>query len=568
MGFFYNGGGQDLLVESPSISVAMLSKPGHLALRRSGFTPMGPRRSNRLMAAQAEAIKLCTANLDKIKEAAPAVEMPAYDRSKITPGIVHMGVGNFHRGHQAVFTDDILALEGQEKWGYAGLGIRSGSAKIRDVLKEQDHLYAIWQKGLESSKPRVIGCHSMFVMAPEAPDDAVELLSKPDTKIITLTVTGKGYFIDFATNKLDVNNPDVIADIAALKEGSNKLKTAPGFIVAAAKKRAAAGVGGFAILSCDNVPENGVTIGTAVVEMAEAADPATAEWIKKECTFPNSMVDRIVPSTTEDFTKELATTHKIEDSYPILTEEFNLWVIEDKFPQGRPSWEKTKTGQCLFVEDVVPYELMKLRLLNSAHQAMAYPGALLGYKYVHDAMADPLVGKFMELYGAAAARTVPPVDGIDKDAWTTDVINRFKNPNVADTIYRLNEDATNRIAVALAPMLEEKAAVGGADLTEAEVKTIALPVACWIRSICEGESDGAGPLPELAKLNRDDKRAGLTPAAEAAWAAADEASAAAFLTAAFGEAKAKPAAAKALAENIKLLKEGGAKKLLETVNAK
>jgi len=182
-------------------------------------------------------------------------------------------------------------------------------------------------------------------------------------------------------------------------------------------------------------------------------------------------------------------------------------------------------------------------------------------------MADPLVSKFMELYGAAAARTVPPVKGIDKDAWTTDVINRFKNPNVADTIYRLNEDATNRIAVALAPMLEEKAAVGGADLTEAEVKTIALPVACWIRSMCEGESDGAGPLPELAKLNRDDKRAGLTPAAEAAWSGADEASATKFLTEAFGEEKAKPAVAKALAEELKLLKEGGVKALLESVNS-
>jgi mannitol 2-dehydrogenase len=278
------------------------------------------------------------------------------------------------------------------------------------------------------------------------------------------------------------------------------------------------------------------------------------------------MVDRIVPSTTEDFTQELATTHKIEDSWPILSEEFNLWVIEDKFPQGRPAWEKTKTGQCLFVEDVVPYELMKLRLLNSAHQAMAYPGALLGYKYVHDAMADPLVSKFMELYGAAAARTVPPVKGIDKDAWTTDVINRFKNPNVADTIYRLNEDATNRIAVALAPMLEEKAAVGGEALTEAEVKTIVLPVACWIRSMCEGESDGAGPLPELAKLNRDDKRASLQPAADAAWSAADETSAAKFLTEAFGEEKAKPVVAKALAEELKLFKEGGVKAVLESVN--
>merc|ERR1711953_529332 len=190
----------------------------------------------------------------------------------------------------------------------------------------------------------------------------------------------------------------------------------------------------------------------------------------------------------------------------------------------------------------------------------------LGDKYVHDAMADSLVFKFMELYGAAAARTVPPVDGIDKDAWTTDVINRFKNPNVADTIFRLNEDATNRIAVALAPMLEEKAAVGGEALTEAEVKTWALPVACWIRSMCEGESDGAGPLPELAKLNRDDKRASLQPAADAAWSAADETSATKFLTEAFGEEKAKPAVAKALAEELKLMKEGGVKALLESVN--
>merc|ERR1712048_420713 len=197
------------------------------------------------------------------------------------------------------------------------------------------------------------------------------------------------------------------------KEGSNKLKTAPGFIVAAAKKRAAAGVGGFAILSCDNVPENGVTVGTAVTEMAEAADAETSAWIKKECTFPNSMVDRIVPSTTEDFTKELADTHKIEDGWPILSEEFNLWVIEDKFPQGRPAWEKTKTGQCLFVEGVVPYELMKLRLLNSAHQAMAYPGALLGYEFVHSAMKNARLSSFMGHYGRVAARTVPPVKGIN-----------------------------------------------------------------------------------------------------------------------------------------------------------
>merc|ERR1711988_227211 len=149
--------------------------------------------------------------------------------------------------------------------------------------------------------------------------------------------------------------------------------------------------------------------------MAEAAAPEVAAYLKEKCTFPNSMVDRIVPSTTDEFTKDLAASKGIEDGWPILSESFNLWVIEDKFPQGRPSWEKATTGQCLFVEDVVPYELMKLRLSNSAHQAMAYPGALLGYELVHDAMADSRIAKFMEKYGAAATRTVPPVKGIDKD---------------------------------------------------------------------------------------------------------------------------------------------------------
>merc|ERR1719293_58529 len=199
--------------------------------RSSGLKRSGTLIIPRSTATDSDAIKLCTANLEKIAKAAPAVAQPSYDRTKVTPGIVHIGVGNFHRGHQAVFTDDILGLPGQEQWGYAGLGVRAGSAKIRDVLKEQDSLFTVWQKGIASSEPRIIGCHSLFVLAPSEPDAAVELLASPATKIITLTVTEKGYFIDFATGKLDTNNPDVQADIAALKEGSNKLKTAPGFIV-------------------------------------------------------------------------------------------------------------------------------------------------------------------------------------------------------------------------------------------------------------------------------------------------------------------------------------------------
>eukprot|EP00440_Ansanella_granifera_P018690 gb/GFBE01020305.1/.p1 GENE.gb/GFBE01020305.1/~~gb/GFBE01020305.1/.p1 ORF type:complete len:636 (+),score=183.38 gb/GFBE01020305.1/:1-1908(+) len=512
--------------------------------------------------------KLCNANLDKICESGK-VSPPKYDRKKVTPGIVHIGVGNFHRAHQCVFLDDALSLPGHESWGYRGLGLMPGDSKMRDVLKEQDMLYTLWTKGVSSESVRIMGCHGDFILAPEDPEAAVKALSDASTKIVTMTVTEKGYFVNFATGKLDTSSPMVTSDIEALKSGTSSLKTAAGFICAAAKHRMADSTGGFVVLSCDNVQENGCKARMAVLELAGAVDSAVAAWISENVKFPNSMVDRITPATTEEAKADLKSKHGIEDGWPVVCEEFLLWVVEDTFPNGRPAWEKSTSGKCIFVEDVVPYELMKLRLLNAVHQALSYPGALLGHELVHDAMADKRVCDFLKAYMAAAGKTVPKVKGLDKAEWNKTVIERFSNPAIRDTIYRLNEDATNRMGIALAPCLEEDAVGPKRCLSRAEIAAILLPVTCWIRALL---GDSIGELIKAAKLNRDDKGDTVRGPAEKAWTAAGsdgaEEAAATFLETAFSKKAARAPVAKALAEQLALLKASGVGALLASIGKK
>jgi len=506
-------------------------------------------------------MKLCTGNLDKFSE---NVARPKYDREKVKPGIVHIGVGNFHRAHQCVFVDDTLSLPGHELWGYQGIGLMPGDSKMRDVLKEQDMLYTLWQKGASSEKVRVMGCHSEFILAPESPEKVLDALCAPETKIVTLTITEKGYFVNFATGKLDVLAAPVSSDIDALKSGSSALKTAAGYLVAAAKRRKADG-NGFVILSCDNLQENGCKAKMAVLEMAGEVDADLKTWISENVMFPNSMVDRITPATTEEVKSELKEKYGIEDAWPVVSEDFLLWVVEDKFPAGRPSWDKSPSGKCIFVEDVLPYELLKLRLLNAVHQALSYPASLLGYEVVHEAMADRRVLNFLKAYMAAAGQTVRPVKGLKKDEWTKTVLERFSNPAVRDTIYRLNEDATNRIAVALAPCLHEDAVPPGKSLSRKHLAAIVLPVAGWIRAL-----QGDEALPAAAKLNRDDKGATVQGPAKEAWEKADSSDAVEasknFLNVAFGEKAARDLVAEVLAESLQKLKAEGIEALLRTVD--
>merc|ERR1712187_611737 len=294
---------------------------------------------------------------------------------------------------------------------------------------------------------------------------------------------------------------------------------------------------------------------------------------------PNSMVDRITPATTDELKTQLASEKKIEDGWPVVCEEFLLWVVEDKFPYGRPQWEKSTTGKCILTDDVVPYELMKLRLLNAVHQALSYPASLLGHELVHDSMADKRVSRFIEQYMAAAAKTCPNVKGLDKKDWCKTVIERFSNPAIRDTILRLTEDATNRIGVALAPCLHADA-MDGKSLSTSDLEAILLPVSCWIRCLL-GES--VGVFPAAAKLNKDDKMEKVKIPAAKLWAEVErtlsadvesvatesklQVSACDFLSAAFSEHAARPAVAAVLVKQVKILQIGGVEALLESVKA-
>jgi len=487
-----------------------------------------------------------------------------------------IGVGNFHRAHQCVFLDDAMAQPGGEAWGYTGLGLMPFDSKLRDAMVAQDTMYTLWEKGVTSSHVRVMGCHQKFILAPEDPEAAVAALASPITKVATMTVTEKGYFINFITGDLLIDAGPVKEDLATLKSvGSGKLgwgkclKTAAGYLVCASARRMASGGPGFTVLSCDNVQENGEKAEKAVLQMAKAVDPAVAEWMHKNVTFPNSMVDRITPATTEEFKAQLASEKKIQDNWPVVCEDFLLWVVEDKFPYGRPAWEKSTSGKCILTKDVVPYELLKLRLLNAVHQALSYPASLLGHKLVHDSMADKRVAKFLEQYMGAAAKTCKDVQGLDKKEWIKTVIGRFSNPAIKDTILRLTEDATNRIGVALAPCLHKDAMLGRS-LSKRDLEAIVLPVSCWVRCLL---GDSVGPFPEAATLNKDDNMAKVKAPAEKLWAAVkndaadSQEKALDFLRTAFTEQAARTETASILVDQVKTLQSGGVEAAMASVGA-
>eukprot|EP00927_Polykrikos_kofoidii_P012584 TRINITY_DN15442_c0_g1_i1.p1 TRINITY_DN15442_c0_g1~~TRINITY_DN15442_c0_g1_i1.p1 ORF type:complete len:564 (-),score=77.59 TRINITY_DN15442_c0_g1_i1:174-1814(-) len=524
-------------------------------------------------------VELCAASLPVLARCSPALAQPKYDREKVISGIVHIGIGNFHRAHQAVFTDDIIGLPGNTSWGVTGIGLLPGDAHLLDALRAQDGLYTLWQRGEElgpKGSARIIGCHTNFILAPDEPEAALQALSAPATKIVTLTITEKGYFMELSSGKLDMTSPPVSHDIAMLRSGiaatpnatiATSFQTAAGYIVAAARRRMVSVGEGFTVLSCDNVQENGTKTRVAVLETAEAVDPELAEWIKARVTFPNSMVDRITPATTEQAISELSAEFQIKDRWPVICESFLLWVVEDNFSQGRPAWENSESGKCLIVRDVLPYELMKLRLLNGVHQALSYPAALLGHELVHEAMQDSRVCRFLKTYMKAAGRTVPPVEGIEQAQWQTTVLRRFSNPAILDTIFRLTEDATNRMAVALAPCLFEDAVVtiSGGPLSAPELEAIALPITCWIRCLV---GDSAGVLPHAARLNRDGRGDDMRQAAYEVWKAVAgkeettslgaQNAAGDFLRHAFDDRVARAEVCKTLVSQLKLLQsEGG-----------
>jgi mannitol 2-dehydrogenase len=413
----------------------------------------------------------------------PAVATPDYDRSTISAGIVHFGVGNFHRAHQAMYIDQILAA-GDTGWAICGVGVLEGDRAMRDALRAQDNLYTLVTHAPDGTRvARVIGSIHEYLYAPDDPEAVLARLADPATRIVSLTVTEGGYSVNDTTGEFDPQDPLTLRD---LEPDTELPSSVLGYITAGLARRRAAGTPPFTVMTCDNIQGNGHVARTAVLGFASRKDPDLAAWIAENVAFPNSMVDRITPVTTDETRASVLAEYGIEDRWPVRAESFAQWVLEDTFPTGRPPLERVGVQM---VADVMPYELMKLRLLNASHQALAYPGILAGRELVHEVCRDPVFADFLLAYmRLEAIPTLQPVPGIDLDAYCRELIARFSNEAVRDTNARLAFDGSERIPKFLLPVLRDQLERGG------EIKRCAFVLAAWSRFL-EGVDENGNPTP-------------------------------------------------------------------------
>jgi mannitol 2-dehydrogenase len=426
--------------------------------------------------AQKETVTLNSHNLNSI---ASAVKVPNYERSRISPGMVHIGMGNFHRAHQAVYMDRLFDLGQDFDWGIIGAGVKSYDEVMRLHLVGQDWLYSVIELDPEVNSARI--CGSMVDFVEVNSNSLVEQLVRHEIRIVSLTITEGGYFRDEKTGEFNTAHPEIIHD----SENPKAPQTVFGILLAALQRRREIGLPPFTVMSCDNLPHNGDVTRQAVVGLARLSSIELSDWIEAEVSFPNSMVDCITPATGERERKLANDEFGIDDASPVVCEPFRQWVLEDRFPQGRPALEKVGVE---FVDDVAPYELMKLRFLNGGHAAIAYPAALLGIKYVHEAMADALVAGFMsKLIEEEVIPIVPPVAGFDFYAYFNKVCERFSNPKIGDTISRLCMDGSNRQPKFILPSVSDRLQL------DLPINGLALEVALWCR-YCAGENDSGNAI--------------------------------------------------------------------------
>jgi mannitol 2-dehydrogenase len=397
-----------------------------------------------------------------------------YDRSRVTPGIMHFGVGNFHRSHQAMYLDRLLrdpaTFEQARTWGICGVGVMPSDARMRDALRGQGLEYTLVERHPDGATPAIrIGSIVDYLYAPDELETVLERLADPAIRIVSLTITEGGYNISDITGEFDTATPAVVADA----QPGAVPTTVFGIVVAGLRRRRERGVAPFTVMSCDNVEGNGHVARGSFTAFARMIDPELADWIEREVRFPNSMVDRITPVTTDADRAWVLERFGVEDAWPVLSEDFVQWVLEDDFGLGRPPYERAGVQ---VVHDVRPYELMKLRLLNASHQALAYAGMLGGYDYAHEAATDPAIVELVRRYmDDEATPTLDPVPGVDLAAYKAELMARFANPYVRDTLGRLATDASDRIPKFLIPVVLSRRAAGAATPLAASV------VAGWAR---------------------------------------------------------------------------------------
>lgn len=402
------------------------------------------------------------------------VARPRYDRAAVTAGIVHLGLGAFHRAHQAVMTEACLAA-GARDWGIVAASLRS--PETRDALAPQDGLYAVAIREDATETLQVVGALRGLHVAPEDPQALLRAMCDPAVRIASLTVTEKGYCHDPATGTLDEAHPDIRHDLAHPEAPHS----APGFLVEALRRRHAAGVAPFTVLCCDNLPANGATVGRVAARLGALRDADLGAWIAGEVAFPCTMVDRIVPATTAEDRARVAAALGVEDAWPVVGERFAQWVIEDRFPTGRPDWA---IGGATFATDVAPFELMKLRMLNGAHSALAYLGYLAGHETVAEASNDPVFADYLGRLWAEIAPAVPAPPGVGTMDYARSLLARFRNRALRHRTWQIAMDGSQKLPQRLLGTVRERRAAG------APIAHLALAVAAWVRFV--GGVDEAG----------------------------------------------------------------------------
>jgi mannitol 2-dehydrogenase len=425
--------------------------------------------------------QLNAANLNLLD---PQIHIPKYDRQKVGQSIMHVGVGGFHRAHQALYTDDLFNQGGDPLWGYCGVGLLKHDARIRDVMTSQDCLYTLVERSLEGDKARIIGSIVNFLLGPDDPQKVIEQMASPQTRIVSLTITEGGYYIDQSTGDLDEKNPDIQYDLAHPHEP----RCSFGYLLEALDRRRTRGLPPFTLMSCDNIQSNGEVAKKMLTAFAELRDPVFRNWLAENCIFPNSMVDRITPATTDEHRTLVKEKFKIDDGWPVMTESFKQWVIEDHFLQGRPAWELVGAQM---TTDVLPYEKMKLRLLNASHQALCYIGMLLGYQLVHETMGNRDIRRLVEkMMDDEVTPLLDEVPGVDLADYKRTLIERFANPAIRDQLSRIGIYGSSGIPKFVLPSIKEQLQRGG------PIKLFSFTVASWFRYL-NGLDESGKEMPML-----------------------------------------------------------------------
>lgn len=408
----------------------------------------------------------------------PDVRVPAYDRSALLPSLLHIGVGGFHRAHQAVYLDDLIDLTGESRWGYCGIGLLPQDVGMRNAMLSQDCLYTVIERSPEGDQARVIGSIVDYLYAPDDRERVLQRLAAPECRIVTLTITEGGYYRNDATGEFQESHPDIVHDLAHPHEPDCSF----GYLLEALDRRRRAGLAPFTVFSCDNLQHNGAVARRMMLAFAELRDPELRRWVDEHVAFPSSMVDRIVPATTDEHRLLAAERFGIADAWPVVTEPFRQWVIEDYFPQGRPSW---KWVGAQLTTDLEPYERLKMRLLNGSHQALCYIGLLVGYEFVHEAIGDPTIRKLVRrMMDAEVTPLLKPAAGIDVDVYKRTLLERFANPAIGDSLARIATDSSARMPKFVLPSIGEALRRGGS------IDVLSFTVAAWFHFLAGRDDAG------------------------------------------------------------------------------